>query len=100
MKKLLAVLLTAAMTMAMPVSYTHLDVYKRQRLIRERKLFPCFFGSALKMEGVKELLEGIDTYGCLLYTSSAAAHPSLKEPRSSTGSMCRGCLLYTSWSGF
>ena len=33
------------------------------RLIRERKLFPCFFGSALKMEGVKELLEGIDTYG-------------------------------------
>ena len=33
------------------------------RLIRERKLFPCFFGAALKMEGVKELLEGIDTYG-------------------------------------
>lgn len=32
-------------------------------LIRERKLFPCFFGAALKMEGVKELLEGIDTYG-------------------------------------
>ena len=36
---------------------------KIARLIRERKLFPCFFGSALKMEGVKELLEGIDTYG-------------------------------------
>ncbi len=29
------------------------------RLIRERKLFPCFFGSALKMEGVEEFLEGI-----------------------------------------
>ncbi len=36
---------------------------KIARLIRERKLFPCFFGSALKLEGVKELLEGIDTYG-------------------------------------
>ena len=29
------------------------------RLIRERHLFPCFFGSALKGEGVRELLEGI-----------------------------------------
>lgn len=26
------------------------------RLIRERKVFPCFFGSALKMAGVEELL--------------------------------------------
>ena len=33
------------------------------KLIRERKLFPCFFGSALKLEGVTELLEGIRTYG-------------------------------------
>lgn len=31
-------------------------------LIRQRKLFPCFFGSALKVEGVEELLNGIDTY--------------------------------------
>lgn len=31
-------------------------------LIRERKLFPCFFGSALKVEGVEELLDGINTY--------------------------------------
>ncbi len=33
-----------------------------QRLIRERKIFPCFFGSALKLFGVEELLEGLDTY--------------------------------------
>ena len=33
-----------------------------QQLIQERKLFPCFFGSALKMEGVQELLEGIRSY--------------------------------------
>lgn len=32
------------------------------RLIRERKLFPCYFGSALKLEGVDTLLEGIDSY--------------------------------------
>ncbi len=28
-------------------------------LVRERKLFPCFFGSALKLEGVDELLRGL-----------------------------------------
>ena len=31
-------------------------------LIAERKIFPCYFGSALKMEGVKEFLKGIETY--------------------------------------
>lgn len=32
------------------------------RLIKERKLYPCYFGSALKLQGVEELLEGIETY--------------------------------------
>lgn len=32
------------------------------RLIKERKLFPCYFGSALKQEGIAELLDGIDRY--------------------------------------
>lgn len=32
-------------------------------LIRGRKLFPCFFGSALRLEGIKELLSGLDVYG-------------------------------------
>ena len=31
--------------------------------IMERKVFPCFFGSALKLWGVEELLQGIDKYG-------------------------------------
>ena len=31
-------------------------------MIAERKLFPCFFGSALKVQGVDELLEGIAAY--------------------------------------
>ena len=32
------------------------------RLINERKLFPCFFGSALKMTGVQEFLQGLEKY--------------------------------------
>lgn len=32
------------------------------QLIVERKIFPCFFGSALKMNGVNELLEGLNQY--------------------------------------
>ena len=31
-------------------------------LVRERKLFPCCFGSALKMQGVEEFLGVLDTY--------------------------------------
>ncbi len=32
------------------------------RLVGERKLFPCFFGSALKLEGVDELLRGLERF--------------------------------------
>ena len=32
------------------------------RLIRERKVFPCYFGSALKIEGVEEFLQGFEAY--------------------------------------
>lgn len=32
------------------------------RLIRERKIFPCYFGSALKLDGVQELLAGFEEY--------------------------------------
>ena len=28
----------------------------------QRKIFPCYFGSALKMEGVSEFLEGLELY--------------------------------------
>ncbi len=31
----------------------------------DRKLFPCFFGSALKLQGVEELLQGIKKYALL-----------------------------------
>ncbi len=32
-------------------------------LIKKRKLFPCYFGSALKGTGVKELIDGLCFYG-------------------------------------
>ena len=32
------------------------------RLVSCRSVFPCFFGSALKQEGITELIEGIATY--------------------------------------
>ncbi|MCD8132193.1 MAG: TetM/TetW/TetO/TetS family tetracycline resistance ribosomal protection protein [Lachnospiraceae bacterium] len=31
-------------------------------LVFERRIFPCYFGSALKNEGVEELLKGMETY--------------------------------------
>ena len=33
-----------------------------QGLIAQRKLFPCCFGSALKLQGIEELLDTLDTY--------------------------------------
>lgn len=34
-----------------------------QKLIVDRKVFPCYFGSALKLTGVRELLRGVEVYG-------------------------------------
>ncbi|HKL79153.1 MAG TPA: translation factor GTPase family protein [Mobilitalea sp.] len=31
-------------------------------LIAERKIFPCYFGSALKLEGVEEFLDGLEQF--------------------------------------
>ncbi len=33
-----------------------------RELIYKRKIFPCFFGSALKLTGVEEFLSGLETY--------------------------------------
>ena len=34
-------------------------------LIREEKLFPCYFGSGLKLEGIEAFLSGMDRYTCM-----------------------------------
>ena len=35
---------------------------KIRKLIQKRKIFPCYFGSALKLEGIDTLLEAFDRY--------------------------------------
>lgn len=39
-----------------------ISIQQIQKAIKERRVFPCFFGSALKSEGVKELMQGIADY--------------------------------------
>ena len=39
-----------------------LDISEIKRLIRERKAFPVYFGSALRMDGVDALLAGLDAF--------------------------------------
>jgi len=39
-----------------------ISVKEIQQLVRERKVFPCYFGSALKMTGIQKLMQGLETY--------------------------------------
>ena len=39
-----------------------LDVDQMRRAIRDRKVFPCYFGSALKLIGVEEFLKGVENW--------------------------------------
>ncbi|OGO77665.1 MAG: translation elongation factor G, partial [Clostridiales bacterium GWB2_37_7] len=40
----------------------HIQTPQIKEAIRERKVFPCFFGSALKLEGVEAFIQGIVEY--------------------------------------
>ncbi len=45
--------------------YMENEIVEKEQIaeaISNRLLYPCFYGSALKLEGVKELLEGVKTY--------------------------------------
>ena len=39
-----------------------LDLACLPSMIRQRRIYPCFFGSALRMEGVEEFLQALGTY--------------------------------------
>lgn len=39
-----------------------LDKRRLSALIKNRRVFPCYFGSALKLTGIKEFLSGIDEF--------------------------------------
>lgn len=40
----------------------HIDIGMIKKAIKERKIFPCFYGSALKLEGIEQLMQGIAKY--------------------------------------
>jgi translation elongation factor EF-G len=66
--------------------------------ISERKLFPCFFGSALKMQGIEFLLDGIDRYtllpvyeedfGAKVYKIARAQGERMTYMKLTGGSLC------------
>ncbi|MGN1266761.1 MAG: NYN domain-containing protein, partial [Dorea sp.] len=45
------------------------------QIIAERKIFPCYFGSALKMQGVEEFLKGLETFTESRYGKEKKAQP-------------------------
>ena len=52
-------------TMAAYLEKGKLEQEDLSNLIAQRKLFPCYFGSALRLQGVTELLEGLERYTTL-----------------------------------
>ena len=54
-------------------------------LILERKLFPCFFGSALKMEGVDAFIHGMETYMAATYYPAESGARIYKIARDDQG---------------
>lgn len=56
-----------------------------KELIKSRKVFPCFFGSALKMQGVKEFMEGIASYSSDIKYGSSFGAKVYKIARDSQG---------------
>lgn len=40
----------------------HIEENDIQKLVEKRKVFPCFFGSALKLDGVEEMMQGMGNY--------------------------------------
>lgn len=54
--------LTSERAMDAFLQHGKIDMHILQAGIANREIFPTFFGAALKMEGVQQLLEGLDCY--------------------------------------
>lgn len=51
-----------------------LSLQELRRSVRERRLFPCYFGSALKLTGVDDFLKGIEVFtACPVYKDAFGA---------------------------
>ncbi len=55
------------------------------KLVAQRKVFPCYFGSALKIEGVEELLSGVQQYSLAKQYPSAFGARVFKIARDAQG---------------
>ena len=40
----------------------HIEAEQIRKAVRRREVFPCFFGSALKLEGIEQFMQGIAKY--------------------------------------
>ncbi len=75
-----------------------------QKLIQQRKVFPCFFGSALKMEGIEEFLQGVqrfstennypEEFGAKVFKISHAGNERLTWVKVTGGSLEKKAVLY------
>ena len=75
-----------------------------QKLIQQRKVFPCFFGSALKMEGIEEFLQGVqrfstennypEEFGAKVFKISHAGNERLTWVKVTGGSLENKAVLY------
>lgn len=56
-----------------------------QKAVKSRKVFPCFFGSALKLEGIEQILQGIIKYTITSYYPSEFGAKIFKITRDEQG---------------
>jgi len=63
------------------------QVQKEQiaKAIKHRKIFPCFFGAALKLEGIEQLMRGIDEYTIIPHYPTEFAAKVFKITRDDQG---------------
>lgn len=51
-----------------------ISISQIQKMIQKRQIFPCYFGSALKLQGIEEFLQGFEQYTeCLEYPDEFGA---------------------------
>lgn len=63
--------------------------------VKERRLFPCYFGSALKVEGVQEFLDGIERYITLIEDEKVAiGRNTAKGRNAATGNVADSAVQF------
>ncbi len=63
----------------------HIETLEIKKAIKERKVFPCFFGAALKLEGVEEFLKAIEEYAMIPFYPQAFGAKIFKITRDEQG---------------